>query len=43
MIHRNDLETPIDETLDALDDIVRAGKARYIGAANAFAWQLMLV
>jgi aryl-alcohol dehydrogenase (NADP+) len=40
-IHRNDADTPIDETLDALDDIVRAGKARYIGASNTFAWQLM--
>ena len=38
-IHRWDNETPIEETLDALDDIVRAGKARYIGASSMFAWQ----
>jgi aryl-alcohol dehydrogenase-like predicted oxidoreductase len=38
-IHRWDSETPIEETLRALDDIVRAGKARYIGASSMFAWQ----
>ncbi len=38
-IHRWDGETPIEETLDALDDVVRAGKARYIGASSMFAWQ----
>ena len=38
-IHRWDYETPIEETLDALNDIVRAGKARYIGASSMFAWQ----
>src|SRR5918995_1737307 len=38
-IHRWDPDTPIDETLDALNDIVRAGKARYIGASSMFAWQ----
>jgi aryl-alcohol dehydrogenase-like predicted oxidoreductase len=38
-IHRWDPETPIEETLSALDDIVRAGKARYIGASSMFAWQ----
>ncbi len=38
-IHRYDPETPIEETLGALDDIVRAGKARYIGASSMFAWQ----
>ena len=38
-IHRWDYETPIEETLRALDDIVRAGKARYIGASSMFAWQ----
>jgi aryl-alcohol dehydrogenase (NADP+) len=38
-IHRYDPETPIDETLRALDDIVRAGKARYIGASSMAAWQ----
>jgi aryl-alcohol dehydrogenase-like predicted oxidoreductase len=38
-IHRFDPETPIEETLRTLDDIVRAGKARYIGASSMFAWQ----
>jgi aryl-alcohol dehydrogenase (NADP+) len=38
-IHRWDPETPMEETLRALDDIVRAGKARYIGASSMFAWQ----
>lgn len=38
-IHRWDYETPIEETLDALNDVVRAGKARYIGASSMFAWQ----
>jgi aryl-alcohol dehydrogenase (NADP+) len=38
-IHRWDPETPIEETLAALDDIVRAGKARYIGASSMAAWQ----
>ena len=38
-IHRVDPETPIEETLEALNDIVRAGKARYIGASSMFAWQ----
>jgi aryl-alcohol dehydrogenase (NADP+) len=38
-IHRWDNETPIEETLDALNDVVRAGKARYIGASSMFAWQ----
>jgi len=37
--HRWDYETPIEETLDALNDVVRAGKARYIGASSMFAWQ----
>lgn len=40
-IHRWDYETPIEETLEALNDVVRAGKARYIGASSMFAWQLM--
>ena len=40
-IHRFDYETPIEETLDALDAIVRSGKVRYIGASSMFAWQLM--
>jgi aryl-alcohol dehydrogenase-like predicted oxidoreductase len=38
-IHRFDAETPIEETLAALNDVVRAGKARYIGASSMFAWQ----
>ncbi len=38
-IHRWDYATPIEETLEALNDIVRAGKARYIGASSMFAWQ----
>ena len=40
-IHRWDAETPIDETLRALDDIVRSGKARYIGASSMLSWQFM--
>jgi len=40
-IHRFDPETPIEETLGALHDIVKAGKARYIGASSMFAWQFM--
>ncbi len=38
-IHRWDYETPIKETLEALNDVVRAGKARYIGASSMYAWQ----
>jgi aryl-alcohol dehydrogenase (NADP+) len=38
-IHRYDPETPIEETLEVLNDIVRAGKAWYIGASSMFAWQ----
>jgi len=38
-IHRWDNRTPIEETMDALNDVVRAGKARYIGASSMFAWQ----
>ncbi len=38
-IHRWDHEVPIEETLEALNDVVRAGKARYIGASSMFAWQ----
>jgi len=38
-IHRWDSNVPIEETMEALDDIVRAGKARYIGASSMFAWQ----
>lgn len=37
--HRWDYETPIEETLEALHDIVKAGKARYIGASSMYAWQ----
>ena len=40
-IHRFDRETPIEETLEALNDVVRAGKARYIGASSMYAWQFM--
>jgi 1-deoxyxylulose-5-phosphate synthase len=38
-IHRWDDNTPVDETLEALHDIVKSGKARYIGASSMFAWQ----
>jgi aryl-alcohol dehydrogenase (NADP+) len=38
-IHRWDYDTPIEETMEALHDVVRAGKARYIGASSMFAWQ----
>jgi len=38
-IHRFDAETPIEETLEALHDVVKAGKARYIGASSMHAWQ----
>ncbi|GBQ93579.1 oxidoreductase [Gluconacetobacter liquefaciens] len=38
-IHRWDYGTPIEETMEALHDIVKAGKARYIGASSMFAWQ----
>lgn len=40
-IHRFDLETPIEETLEALNDVVRAGKVRYLGASSMYAWQFM--
>jgi aryl-alcohol dehydrogenase-like predicted oxidoreductase len=39
-IHRWDDATPIEETMEALNDVVRAGKARYIGASSMYAWQL---
>ncbi len=39
-IHRWDAETPIEETMQALDDLVRQGKVRYIGASNFDSWQL---
>ncbi len=38
-IHRWDYNTPIEETMSALNDVVRAGKARYIGASSMFTWQ----
>jgi 1-deoxyxylulose-5-phosphate synthase len=38
-IHRWDYETPIEETMEALNEVVRAGKARYIGVSAMFAWQ----
>jgi 1-deoxyxylulose-5-phosphate synthase len=38
-IHRWDSRTPIEETMEALHDVVRAGKARYIGASSMYAWQ----
>ena len=40
-IHRFDYDTPIEETLIALNDLVRAGKVRYIGASAMYAWQFM--
>jgi aryl-alcohol dehydrogenase-like predicted oxidoreductase len=40
-IHRFDYDTPVEETLEALNDVVRAGKARYIGASSMYAWQFM--
>ena len=38
-IHRFDYETPVEETLEALDDVLKSGKALYIGASSMFAWQ----
>ena len=38
-IHRLDRSTPIEETLEALHDVVKAGKARYLGASSMYAWQ----
>jgi 1-deoxyxylulose-5-phosphate synthase len=40
-IHRFDYDTPLEETLEALDEVVRAGKVRYIGASSMHAWQFM--
>ncbi|MFS0638827.1 aldo/keto reductase [Mesobacillus foraminis] len=40
-IHRWDYNTPIEETMEALHDVVKAGKARYIGASSMFAWQFL--
>jgi len=39
-IHRFDTHTPIEETIDALNDLVRVGKVRYLGASSMFAWQM---
>ena len=39
-MHRYDPNTPIEETLEALDQLVRQGKVRYIGASSMYAWQL---
>ena len=41
IIHRYDYDTPLEETLEALNDVVRAGKVRYLGASSMHAWQLM--
>jgi aryl-alcohol dehydrogenase-like predicted oxidoreductase len=38
-IHRFDTDTPVEETMDALHDVIRAGKVRYIGASSMYAWQ----
>ncbi|MGO4543029.1 aldo/keto reductase [Paenibacillus sp. 2TAB19] len=40
-IHRWDYHTPIEETMEALHDVIKAGKARYIGASAMFAWQFL--
>ncbi len=40
-IHRFDYETPLEETLEALSDVVKAGKALYLGASSMYAWQFM--
>lgn len=41
IIHRFDYQTPLEETLETLNDIVRAGKVRYLGASSMYAWQFM--
>ena len=41
IIHRFDYETPLVETLEALNDVVRSGKVRYLGASSMYAWQFM--
>ena len=41
IIHRSDYNTPIAETMEALHDVVKAGKARYIGASAMYAWQFL--
>ena len=40
-IHRWDYNTPIEETMEALHDVVKAGKVRYIGASAMYAWQIL--
>lgn len=40
-IHRWDYQTPIEETMEALHDVVKSGKARYIGASSMYAWQFL--
>ncbi len=40
MLHRPDLTTPLEETLEAMNDLVRSGKVRYIGMSNHYAWQV---
>ena len=41
IIHRWDYTTPIEETMEALNDLVRMGKIRYIGASAMYAWQFV--
>ncbi|MFJ7727731.1 aldo/keto reductase [Neobacillus sp. NPDC097160] len=41
VIHRWDYNTPIEETMEALNDVIKAGKARYIGASSMMAWQFL--
>src|SRR5437660_11590179 len=41
-IHRGDYDTPIEETLEALHEVVQSGKTRYIGASSIFAWQFCM-
>ena len=41
-IHRFDPTTPVEETLAALDQLLRAGKVRYLGASSGYAWQMAL-
>ncbi len=41
IIHRYDKDTPLEETLETLNDVVRTGKARYIGASSMYTWQFM--
>ena len=41
ILHRWDWETPIEETMEAMNDVVKAGKARYIGASAMYSWQFM--